>query len=156
MTNKAMVRADIVIGIDCGVKTGIAVYSLAKKKFDEVQTTQIHRAMNRINYYNLRYPMVLVRVEDARLRKWFGKMDEEQKKYGAAVREGVGAVKRDAKIWEDFLGDNGIDFELVPPANNATKLTAQAFKIRTGWHGITSEHSRDAGMLCYGHSGYKL
>ena len=45
---------------------------------------------------------------------------------------------------------HGIDFEAVPPKNNKTKMTAEAFERMTGWKGRTNEHGRDAAMLVYG------
>jgi hypothetical protein len=89
-------------------------------------------------------------VEDARQRKWFGKMDAEQRKYGAAVREGAGSIKRDCQIWEEFLEFMGIKYELVAPKNNKTKLDQKLFSNYTGWKERTNEHARDAAMLVYG------
>ena len=53
----------------------------------------------------------------------------------------------DAKIWEDFLTDKGILFELVAPKDNTTKLDAKSFAYRTGWTKQTNEHGRDAAGL---------
>jgi hypothetical protein len=59
-------------------------------------------------------------------------------------------VKRDCQIWEDYLTDLRIPFEMVAPKNNATKLTAEQFRRITGYEGKTNEHGRDAAMLVYG------
>lgn len=91
---------------------------------------------------------VFIRVEDARLRKWIPYQKNEKAEAGR--REGAGSVKRDAKIWEDFLTDIGADFEMVAPKNNKTKVTAAFFKKLTGYQGKTNEHERDAAMLVVG------
>lgn len=91
---------------------------------------------------------VFVRVEDARKRKWVPWQENEKAERGK--REGAGSVKRDAIIWEDYLEELGVDYEMVAPKDNKTKLTAEAFKAVTKHDGITSEHARDAAMLVFG------
>lgn len=130
-----------IIGIDTGVNTGFAVWDRQEKKLLEVCCIEIHRAMLSVNYR--REDGILVRVEDARQRTWFGKNSNEK-------LQGAGSVKRDCKIWEDFLNDLGVDFEMVAPKNNKTKLDAKKFKMITGWKETTNEHSRDAAMLVFG------
>ena len=71
--------------------------------------------------------------------------EEERKKL-----QGVGSVKRDASIWEDYLTDLGIEFEMVAPKRNVTKLSQDRFKAMTGWKNRTNEHGRDAAMLVFG------
>lgn len=133
------------IGIDTGTNTGFAVWSKELKELTRVETLPIHKAIEQIRcIVEIKENLpVLIRVEDARKRKWFGNSGREQ-------LQGAGSIKRDAKIWEDFLTDLGVDFELVAPKNNKTKVNAATFKNITGWTGKTTEHSRDAGMLVYG------
>lgn len=91
---------------------------------------------------------MIVRIEDARLRKWIPRMPNISRELGR--REGAGYVKAHAAIWQDFLEDLGIDYELVPPKNNKTKVNAEYFKSLTGYEGKTTEHARDACMLVFG------
>ena len=90
-----------------------------------------------------------VRVEDPRQRTWFGtenmSREEERKKL-----QGVGSVKRDASIWEAYLKDLGVWFEMVAPKRNLTKITHETFVNITKWKGRTNEHKRDAAMLVFG------
>jgi hypothetical protein len=144
-------KPEIVVGIDTGVSTGIAVWNVSTRCFNQVETTKIHIAMSAVEELHLNNPgKVLVRVEDARQRTWYDSShksrEEERKKL-----QGVGSVKRDAVIWEDFLSDLGVAFQMVHPKNNTTKLSAEAFKGLTKWKKRTSEHSRDAAMLAYGY-----
>lgn len=133
------------IGIDTGVNTGFAIWDKQQKSFYSIQSIMIHDALNAVtNWYNQNIiSEMFVRVEDARKRKWFGKRSDFKV-------QGAGSIKRDAKIWEDFLNDLGVDFEMVAPKNNKTKMNAESFKKITGWQGKTNEHARDAAMLVYG------
>ncbi len=132
------------IGIDPGVNTGFCVYNKKTKLIREIETFKIHEAMASVlrvsDYYS---QSVFIRIEDARQRKWFGKNT-------IGKDQGAGSIKRDCTIWEDFLNDHGIPFEMVPPKNNITKLSASNFKKHTGITQRTSQHARDAAMLVYG------
>lgn len=141
----------ILIGIDPGVKTGLALITRYDK---ECCSTSIHRAMKKVEKIafsnnQLDEPLdVLVVVEDARQRKWFGSNSN-------AKAQGAGSVKRDCKIWEDFLVElkdkNLIQgFSLVHPMRGATKLNHSKFQMMTGITKRTNEHGRDAMMLIWG------
>lgn len=146
INNFRAMKARYIIGIDPGVKTGLSVWDSNSKKFENIQTVPIHDAMDFIR--NLEKGLLIstmyVRIEDARQRKWFGNAGREQ-------LQGAGSIKRDCKIWEDFLIDLGIEFEMVAPKNNKTKLDAKKFAQVTKWEARTSEHARDAAMLCFGY-----
>lgn len=140
----------IYVGIDTGTHTGYAEWSAKEKRFLSVDSVKIHQAMERIrNLAESHSDSLMVRVEDPRQRTWFGTermpRDEERKKL-----QGVGSVKRDASIWEDFLKDLGVQFEMVPPRQNVTKLSQETFRSYTGWKKKTNEHGRDAAMLVFG------
>lgn len=137
-----------IIGIDCGVKTGLCVWSTKRKQIEQLLTMPIHQAMDVVKTWKEFPGDIFVRVEDARLRKWIPRQKNEKAERGR--REGAGSVKRDAKIWEDFLTDMGIPFEMVAPKNNKTKVDAEYFKKLTGWTKQTSEHARDSAMLVVG------
>ncbi len=136
----------IYIGIDPGVKTGICI--IAGKTIYSIDCLPIHKAMEKVKEV-INIGDVFVRLEDARLRKWVPYQKNEKAERGRAA--GAGSVKRDAKIWEDYLTELGIPFELVAPKANKTKVTAEYFKKLTGYQGKTNEHLRDAAMLVVGH-----
>lgn len=138
------------IGIDPGVSTGYAAWDATERKLASVRTLKIHEAMESVMQLRAAGLLHSVTFEDARLRTWFGKMDREQAKYGAAVREGAGSVKRDCSIWADFLGAHGIPYRAIKPQVGATKWKADHFARVTGWTGRTSEHARDAALLVFG------
>lgn len=127
----------------------MAVWSKAINSFLVIDTLKIHYAMEFIREYKSAGFNILVRIEDARKRRWIPQERDIQQRIGRA--KGAGSVSRDAKIWEDFLTDLDIDFELVAPAKGMTKYNAAAFKKLTKYEGVTSEHGRDAGLLVFGY-----
>ena len=135
------------IGIDTGVHTGFAVYDTDLKALIYVKEYPIHRAMDIVKRLSDDGTEIKVRFEDARKRTWFGYHTAKEDR---ARLQGAGSVKRDCQIWEDYLTDLRIPFEMVAPKNNATKLTAEQFRRITGYEGKTNEHGRDAAMLVYG------
>ncbi len=137
-----IMKEKIIIGIDPGVNTGFAVFSVEQQRFLKVDTLLIHEALFLIDSYLIEHDAI-VRVEDARKRKKF-----ESDKYP----QGVGSIKRDCKIWEDFLKSKNAAFDLVAPNAQRTKLSADYFKKLTGYQGRTSNHARDAGGLVFGYS----
>jgi hypothetical protein len=127
--------AKVLIGVDPGTHTGIAVKE--DGKFYSIETMTIYEALQRV--VNYRYDDVLVRFEDARLRTFFGKSDREK-------LQGAGSVKRDCAIWEEVLTEYNIPFQRIHP-RYVKATTAEQFKTLTGWPGQTSIHAREAAWL---------
>lgn len=130
---------DVYIGIDTGRNTGIAIWSKSQKCFLKLETVKIHKALLYVlEYHNSkRFNLIRVRVEDARKRS-----GDKARAFGA------GSVCRDASMWEDFLVDYAIPFELVAPQSNMTKVDEKRFMQMTGLY-VKSDHSRDAAMLVF-------
>lgn len=141
------------IGIDTGTHTGIAVWDSQCHSFRQIECVKIHEAMRMVEEYKrLAYEEcqgLVVKIEDPRQRTWFGteKMSREEERKRL---QGVGSVKRDASIWDDFLSDLGVDYEMIAPKRNVTKLSHEAFVALTKYPGRTNEHKRDAAMLVFG------
>ena len=142
----------IYIGIDTGTNTGFAVWDNRKNEFLAVSSLKIHEAMREVERYKALCAEadtgLCVRVEDARKRDWYGEPMSREKE--RAKLQGVGSVKRDCTIWEDYLSALGVDFQMVAPKNIATKMKAEPFKYITKWPERTNEHGRDAAMLVFG------
>ena len=130
------------IGIDAGVHTGIAVWDHTDHRLVSVETMTITKAMDVVRGL-AESADIVVYLEDARKRNWFGCAGREK-------LQGAGSVKRDCSIWETFCEEVGIECRKIAPKNNYTKLTAKQFKVLTNWAGRTSDHSRDAAMLVFG------
>lgn len=132
----------VLIGIDVGHNTGFALYNRVQKRLDIVFTDFIHCCMVKVLYYHRQFgEHLLVRVEDPRKNFTWNKDPKRL--------EGVGAVKAHATIWEDFLKENKIKYEMVKPNRKLTKWEAVFFKKATGYTGKTDSHSRDASLLVY-------
>lgn len=143
-------KPKFIIGIDTGVNTGFAVWDKEKRKLIIIEVVKIHTAMQWIQDTNVaNHGFIKVRIEDARLRKWIPRQKNARDEAG--MREGAGSIKRDAIIWEDYLTDIGIEFELVAPKDNKTKIKSDYFARLTGWAKKTNEHGRDAAMLVFGY-----
>lgn len=138
-----------VIGIDPGVKTGVAVLDREIEYFMTIETMTISQAIKMLGELRKGGDVEVV-FEDSRKRSgYYGDADKRQSERGAGIREGVGSVKRDCKIWEDFCEEERIPYQAVKPQKGMTKLDAARFKRLTGWTGRTSSHSRDAAMLVF-------
>ena len=133
------------IGIDTGVHTGYAVWDIEAQRLLSCKTMQIDMAMELVRFISSSKKNTLVIIEDARLRKFF------KGENMAAKQQGAGSIKRDAKIWEDYLTRLRIDFKLVNPTSQKTKITSEYFKKISKFEGRTSNHARDAAMLVLGY-----
>ena len=134
----------VVIGIDPGVATGLALWNTKRKAFTRVESCLIHEAMATVRHWHDEGWLSHVVFEDARLRTgYFGKNAK-------AKQQGAGSVKRDCTIWADFLGGHGIPFKTVSPRAKGAKVDAETFIRLTAWVGRTNEHGRDAAMLVIG------
>ena len=129
------------IGIDTGVNTGFAVYDRELKQLIRVSSTSIHELLHDMRFVSVHFKDFLVVVEDAR---------QVQFNTDKMKAQGAGSVKRDAKIWNDFLDDYQIPYMMVRPKKSITKLSADEFKAITGWTERTNSHARDAAMLVWG------
>lgn len=141
------VNRKLYIGIDPGTHTGIAVWNKTDRRLEVVDTMTITRALElvtaNVELCKAFGGEVVVFIEDARKRTWFGSSNREK-------LQGAGSVKRDCSIWETFCEELGVECRKIAPKHNTTKLTASQFKVLTNWAGRTSEHSRDAAMLVFG------
>lgn len=133
----------IIVGIDPGVKTGIAVWNVSEQAFESIETVGIVTAMRRVISLNTSDRAVEIYFEDARLRTWFGNSGVEQ-------LQGAGSIKRDCSVWQEFCEYYNIPFTATKPTRGQTKWGAQYFKKMTGWAKRTSEHARDAAVLVFG------
>jgi len=137
------------IGIDPGVNTGFALWDSEAKEFVTIETGKIHNIMftvKKICYDTGEFINSIVVIEDARKRKHDKGLTPEK-------AQGAGSVKRDCKIWEDFLTELGIPFQLKAP-NGKLNAFAQAKNLKLWqsnckWTKQTSEHARCAAMLVW-------
>lgn len=134
-------KAQIVIGIDPGVKTGVGIYR--DGELSSVITTTIIEAIERVKRCH-EAGNVMVYVEDARMATY-----KRSGAKSAAMAQGSGSIKRDCKIWETELTRLGIPHRMVRPnkQSNAIAENKPLWTKLTGWTKRTSEHARDAVMI---------
>lgn len=130
----------ILIGIDPGVNTGLAIAK--DKQLLSVECMSACEAERKIEGLAID-SQVFVYYEDARMRQWFGSKGRE-------ALQGAGSIKRDCQRWEEWLIMHNIPHCRIAPQANRTKLSADQFKKLTGWEGRTNNHARDAAMLVCG------
>ncbi len=129
----------MLVGIDPGVNTGLAVWDPDKRRFERINTLTILKAMRVV--YDLRWQIRTLYVEDARQVKI---------QVSIAKAQGAASVKRDCQIWQDFAEQHGINVVFLRPNKRITKLPAEKFDSMVGWKGRTSSHGRDAAMIVFG------
>ena len=148
----------IFIGIDPGRNTGFAVWDAQKKEFFEMHTFDFWKTVSLLERYAALDDSAL-EVENRKLEIHVVIEDPNQNKptfskhrQSATVREkisqNIGANKRDAQLLIELAKNLGLTVHAIRP--DRAKWTAETFKSYTGYHGRTSEHSRDAARLVYG------
>lgn len=136
----------IVIGIDCGKTTGLAVYDSDLKVLFEVNSYLIHNALIRVEeLYEQHKDNLVVFIENPNTYVPFngGAYDRNR-------LQGAGSIKRDYSIWIDFLEEKKIRYIPTRLQGTLKKISGAKFKEITGWQLRTNEHSRDAALIVYG------
>jgi len=136
------------VGIDCGTKTGIAIWDSEKKNFVHIKTLAIHKALSFVqNFYQCQFAEgIWVFVENPNTFVPF----EGHEKRNRTKEQGAGSIKRDYAIWRDALTDWGVGWRGTSLRGGLKKMKADAFQKMTGYEGKTSEHARDAAMIVFG------
>ena len=137
----------IVVGIDPGIHTGLAVWDTSSRQFLEIRTVGIVAAMEYLSEIRQDRGIGLLVFEDARQRTWIPREKDIRQGKGRAM--GAGSVKRDCSIWEEWCKAKGIQFVATRPKTGLTKLTDAYFRGLTGYDRRTNDHGRDAAMLVF-------
>ena len=138
----------IVVGIDPGVNTGMAIWDTVSRAFLDIRSSGIVDAMEYLRRLHSERTISLVVFEDARQRKWIPREKDLKEFKGRAM--GAGSVKRDCTIWEEWCKYHRIEFVKTPPRAGMTKLSDAFFQGLTGYDRRTNNHGRDAAMLIFG------
>lgn len=137
----------LVVGIDPGLHTGLAVWDTSARQFLDIRCSGIVSAMDYLDDLAFQRGIGLVVFEDARQRKWIPRERDLAQMKGRAM--GAGSVKRDCSIWEEWCAARGVQYIASRPKNGMTKLTDAYFRGITGYDRRTNEHGRDAAMLVF-------
>ena len=137
----------LVIGIDPGLHTGLAVWDTSSRQFLEIRCSGIVDAMDYLDHLRTEKGIGLVVFEDARQRTWIPREKDLAQMKGRAM--GAGSVKRDCSIWEEWCKARQVQYIASRPKNGMTKLTDAYFRGITGYDRRTNNHGRDAAMLVF-------
>lgn len=137
----------LVIAIDPGVKTGLAVYDLHENKLSMLETTDFWGAYDWVVENTSPHQVSKVIIERPNSKTVWHKKAMTR---GAIERTSVnvGAVIREADLMIVRMKSLGYKVVRVHPSG---KIDADQFAKITGWTGRTNEHMRDAGMMAWGY-----
>ena len=132
----------ILVGIDPGTQTGVALWDKPYQNYIEIKTMKIHNALKYVEEWSLRHVLQMY-IEDPNTWKPFGKKVDKSRLQGA------GSIKRDFAIWRDFCEEKKIEMIPVKLQGTTKKIDSRYFNKLTGWDIKTSQHARDAAMLVF-------
>ena len=140
----------LVLGIDPGENTGIAVYRDGKLK--QLLTTAPDEVRDEIACF-----LASAEVEGMKLQVVFEDSRKQSHIFSAKqsmnaaqkmrVARSVGMIDAWCVLIERACKRLGVQCLGVSPAEKGPKCAASAFEHITGWEGRTNEHERDAAML---------
>lgn len=138
----------IVVGLDPGEHTGLAVYDESQRRLVVCTTTTFWGAVA-VLVAAQRFDAAVVLEDPEGNRPTFahGAASARQRE---KISQNVGMNKQHARLLAaacDLLGLPCL--RLVPTKGSQTKTRPEAFAALTGYAGRTSSHARDAGMLCF-------
>lgn len=144
----------IFIGIDPGVKTGIAVWNSSNGRFDALKTLTFWEAVEELQQWaDLAQEFVpkKIVVEDPNMISTTFTRQGVFGRSHAKISQNVGACKRDAQLIVEKCKSIGFTVVCIAPgANKYINLNAQKFKALTGCDLPSSQHSRDAAAYVWG------
>lgn len=140
LTNQSFMKPIYKVGIDPGVKTGIAI--VCDGKYISIETMTISKAFKKIEALLLNFDVELY-VENPNLRTWFGQNSN-------AKKQGAGAIKVQYTQWVDYCKENKIKLNPVHPKEIGSLFDNEIiFKQATKWQKKCSIHARDAAKILY-------
>lgn len=136
----------IILGIDPGVNTGIAVFKAGSLwKLETIEPHQI------ADYLTKAMPSRVI-FEDSRLTSF---MFNQVKSRPAALKmaRNVGEIDAWCRVITSVCADLAIPAHGISPAGKGAKLSAEAFTRATCWTGASNQHTRDAAMCAWKYRG---
>lgn len=128
------------IGIDPGIKNGIAIYCRQEKQLVAVNTLPLHELFEVLRSYA---KLAEVYIENPNTYVPFKGVQQ-----GARL-QGAGAVKQTYKHIIHFLEAFEMPYKPTKLQGTFKKIPADKFQQITGFNGKTNEHGRDAAMIAF-------
>lgn len=134
----------IVLGIDPGANTGVALYVDGQlTSLKTIAPVQLARTIKEHRPCRVIY-------EDSRLQShaWNARL---KCRIGPALKtaRNLGQVDAWCSLIDAVCIEQGIPAHGVSPRSKGAKLDVEKFAQATGWTGKSSEHSRDAAMVAW-------
>lgn len=142
-----------IIGIDCGVHTGVSFYDRKANKFSYVGEKTFYTAQVFIARSFADRSEVKIYVERP-MRLVYGRNSALTDLVREDLISKVGGNRREAELMAMCLEGRGFDVTLVKPVHEA-KWSAEKFRQMTGSNQRTNEHSRDAARLAMYYANYR-
>ena len=138
--------AHILVGIDPGTHTGLALYDAGEARLEAVTALPFWEAAERLRAARPRVAAVV--VEDARRVGLYARHRKLAGPKRDRAARSVGMIDRDVALWLDLCRRLGLPVATVEPTRS--KWDAETFRRVTGWTERTNEHGRDAARLVFG------
>lgn len=148
----------LLIGVDCGQQTGIALYDPENKTFLKMITTDFWGAWNLFTdnkwwiKLGIGSDQVIFFVENPGEHKFMYKKERYHQATQRNTQEKLafdaGGNCMQATLMIAGLRNEGFRVKAITPISS--KQDAETFKRHTKYEGSTNQHVRDAGWLVYG------
>lgn len=148
-------RKRYIVGLDPGVKTGVAIWDRVEGQFRLISTWDFWDtvfALTRSSVFTPYSCSVVVEVAHYAPTYSHLKAEGQNKHTLSKIARNVGQVTREAQLLAEGLRRFGYEVEEVRPQGKAKKAAddVKQFERLTGWTERTSQHARDAARLVYG------
>lgn len=135
----------MIVGIDGGTHTGIALFDTSTRKFTDIKTTDFWGVFELLGYLDPGKCQVVVESLNTRGALYARTKGEAGGRDKFAAN--VGSVRRETELLITGLEKRGFNVRRVRPSK--AKWTREELKRNTGWDKQTSQHGRDAAKLCF-------
>lgn len=132
----------IILGIDPGANTGVAIYSAGR--LETLHTISPHQIPEFLRNAGAKR----VIFEDSRLTS-FVFTTVKSRPAALKMARNVGQIDAWCALIVAVCADMGIPAHGVSPKGKGAKLDAKAFARATGWLAASNEHVRDAAMVAW-------
>jgi hypothetical protein len=143
-----MMNKRLIIGVDPGVKTGIATFYNGK-----LLNLQTSYCFNDFLYFEkLRFSFqekATVVIEDSRLQSHIFTAPSVKGAAKLKIARNVGQLDMICAYIFNRASDIGCSVRCVSPKQKGRKLNADDFNAITGWKGKSNQHERDAAMVAW-------
>ena len=140
-----------VIGIDPGVKNGLAEYE--NGVLVSVHTYSVIELIHWLPDY-LKIHQCIVVIEDSRLQSYMFTGNDKNRSTALKMARNVGMVDMVCSILEEICNSTGTKLKLISPKGKGEKLDSCKFRQVTGSDVKTNQHNRDAAMVAWPYRNY--